>query len=458
MSGELQVASSNKLPDVVRPQLAQSRPQLPLRHDLRPSIWLGIATVTIFFVIGGGWAATAPLSGAIIAGGIVSPQSSKQTIQHLEGGIIREIRVREGDLVEAGQPLVVLQDVTAKSDVGTLTTRLRALAATEARLRAERVDGETINFDHYSLADKKDAEVRAAIEQQIHQFKTRRANDQSRASILNQRIAQLQKQIDGAERQLVGTRRQMELIREELKGVKELFDKGYERKPRLLELQRTEAGLLGTEGELQSRIGRALESIGETRQEINNVRVSRMEEVDKELAEVQTKRSETEQQIQQGIDRLARTQIVAPVAGTVLDLRFKTTGGVIRPGEPVLDIVPTNDKLIIDAVLKPQDIDEVRPKMTGYVIFPSYSQRTIMRVPAQVDTVSADVIQDQRTGERYYKAKVSIDRDELVRLDPEVELVAGMPAEVFIQTTERTLLRYLLKPFLQVVEHSLRES
>ena len=460
MAGELQVAGGNKLPDAVRSHRDSIRlePLPPLRHDLRPSAWIGIATVVVFFVIGGGWAATAPLSGAVIASGLVSPESSRQTVQHLEGGIIREIRVREGDHVEAGQPLVSLQDVSAKSDVGTLTTRLRALAATEARLRAERLDGSTIDFDHPSLADRREAEVRAAIEQQIHQFKTRRANDQSRASILSQRIAQLQKQIDGAEHQLVGTRRQMALIREELRGVKELFEKGYERKPRLLELQRTEAGLLGTEGELQSRIARSMESIGETQLEINNIRVTRMEEVDKELTEVLAKRNEIEQQIQQSLDRLTRTQIVAPVSGTVLDIRFKTPGGVIRPGEPVLDIVPAKDKLIVDAILKPQDIDEVRPKMPSYVVFPAYSQRTIMRVPAVVETVSADVMTDQRSGERYYKVKVAIDRDELARIDPEIELIAGMPAEVYITTTERTLLQYVLKPFLQVVEHSIRES
>lgn len=460
MAGELQVAGSSKLPDVVRSHRdgIQLEPLPPLHHDLRPSAWIGIATVIVFFVIGGGWAATAPLSGAIIAGGLVSPESSRQTVQHLEGGIIREIRVREGDKVEAGQPLVTLQDVSAKSDLGTLTTRLRALAATEARLRAERLDGEAINFDHPSLADRKDPEVRAAIEQQIHQFKTRRANDQSQASILIQRIAQLQKQIDGAEQQLVGVRRQKDLIREELRGVKELFEKGYERKPRLLELQRTEAGLLGTEGELQSRVARSLEQIGETRLEINNIRVTRMEEVDKELTDVLAKRNEIEQQIQQSQDRLTRTQIVAPVAGTVLDIRYKTPGGVIRPGDPVLDIVPAKDKLIVDAVLKPQDIDEVRPKMRGYVVFPAYSQRTMMRVPAIVETVSADVLTDQRSGERHYKVKIAIDRDELTRLDPQIELVAGMPAEVYITTTERTLLQYVLKPFLQVVEHSIRES
>jgi HlyD family type I secretion membrane fusion protein len=420
-------------------------------------MWIGIAIVGLFFVLGGGWAATAPLSGAIIAHGLISPDSSRQTVQHLEGGIIRDIRVREGDRVSRGDVLITLADVGPQASVGAQMTQLRALAAAEARLQAERNGADTVTFQHPALADRRDPEVQLAINQQVRLFETRRANDRTQSSILTQRIAQLEQQIAGAERQLEGVRRQKALIREELKGVEELFRKGYERKPRMLELQRTEAGLIGTEGELVSRIARSQEQIGETRIQIVNLRDERLENVNKELSEVQTKRTEIEQTVKEGVDRLARTTITAPVNGTVLDLRFKTRGGVIKPGDPVLDIVPSEDELIIDARVSPKDIDQVHQGQPAYVMFPSYPQRNMLRVPAKVRHVSADSMQDQRTGEHFYTSKIEIDRAILKELDPHIELKPGLPAEAYLSTGERTFFEYILQPFLMVVERGMRE-
>lgn len=457
MAQDLQTTSA-QLPEVYGAQRpVEVGPPPPLRSDLRRHMWIGIVVVGLFFVIGGGWAATAPLSGAIIAHGVVSPDSSRQTVQHLEGGIIRDIRVREGDHVAKGDVLVTLADVGPQASVGAQMTQMRALAASEARLQAERSGADRITFQHPSLADRQDPEVRAAIDQQVRLFETRRANDRTQSEILTQRIAQLEQQMAGAERQLEGVRRQKLLIREELKGVEELYKKGYERKPRLLELQRTEAGLVGTEGELASRIARSQEQIGETRIQIVNVHDERLENVNKELSEVQAKRIEIEQTVKEGVDRLARTTITAPVSGIVFDLRFKTRGGVIKPGEPVLDIVPSEDDLIIDARVSPKDIDAVHEKQPGYVMFPSYPQRSMMRVPAKVRQVSADTMQDQRTGEHYYTTKVEIDRATLKQLDPNIELTPGLPAEAYLSTGERTLLQYLLQPFMMVVERAMRE-
>lgn len=432
-------------------------PITPLRQDLRSTKWLGLAIVFVFFVLGGGWAATAPLSGAVIAPGSISPEGSRRIVQHLEGGIIREIAVRDGDVVSAGDTLLVLEDVGAKAEVGTLTNRLRTLAATEARLQAERIDAPAIAFDHPALADRTDPEIAAIIGQQIHQFETRQANDGTRIQVLEQQIAQLNQQIAGAERQLTGVRRQRELIAEELVSVRELFRKGYERKPRMLELQRTEAGLLGSEGELVSRIARNEEEIGEAKLEIINTRIRRREEVDRDLAEVQSERFQVEQQIKESLDKLARTKVVAPIAGIIMQLRYKTIGGVIRPGEPILDLVPTTEDLIIDARISARDIDEVHPGLPAYVMFPSYPQRNLMRIDAKVDQVSADAVPDERTGERFYQAKIKIDRDHIRELAPQMELLPGMPAEIFVQTTERTFLAYLMQPVLMAMEHTIRE-
>ena len=414
--------------------------------------------MALFFIVGGVWATTAPLSGAAIAPGIVSPESSRQTVQHLEGGIIRELRVREGQRVQAGDLLVVLEDVRARAEAGARLSQLRLLAATESRLNAERAAADTIRFDHPVLADKNNGDVRAAIQGQLNQFKTRRDNDHSRAAILRQRIAQIERQIEGSERQLTGIERQYALIGEEIEGVQTLYDKGLERKPRLLELQRKQAELLGTEGDLVARVARAKEAIGETELQIVSLRMERLEEIDARLFEVLAEQAQLEEQMGPTLDRLRRTEIRAPVTGTVLALRYKTTGGVIGPGEVILDLVPLGDDLVIEARVRTNDIDDVHPGQSAYVLFPSFAQRNLKRIEGEVQWVSADALEDDRTGERYFTARVTVDRQRLQDIAPEIELSPGMPAEVFIETEQRTVLEYLVQPFLQTLERAFRES
>lgn len=433
-------------------------PAPPLRHELRGPLIAGLLVIVAFFVIGGLWAGTTPVGGAVIAAGVISPEGSRRTVQHLEGGIIREILVREGDLVTADQTLLVLESVSPMAEVGSLTTRLRALAAAEARLTAERFGRQQIDFNHPSLADRSDPEVAAAIAQQINQFNTRRENDAGQESMLTQRIAQLEQQIKGAQRQLEGVRRQMELVREEIGDKQKLLEKGFARKPELLELQRAEADLLGDEGELISRIARSKEQIGETQLQILNIRQQRLEAIDEELSETLSRRRELEDQITDSLDKLSRTTIAAPVDGVVLNVRFKTVGGVIRPGEPILDIVPEHEDLVIDARIAPNDIDDARNAIGAYVIFPAYAQRNLHRIEGEVKVISADAFQDERTGQSYFTAKVHVDRERVKELDPQIELQPGMPAEVFLSTTPRTLLEYILQPALLVLERTFREQ
>lgn len=429
-----------------------------LTQEIGKPVRLGLVLILLFFGIGGVWAATAPLASAVIAAGLVSPEGSRQTVQHLEGGIIREIRVTEGDRVMAGDVLVVLQDVSAQSEVGTALTRLRALAAREARLEAERVGRTEIDFSHPAIADTSDPAIREVLEQQRDRLQVRRANIVNRKSILSQRITQLQKQIEGYERQRTGAKQQYALIGEEIDAVMELFEKGLERKPRLLALQRAQAQLLGTQGELEALIARAAEAIGETRLQIISIDVGRQDEIAAELSDVEAQRAELEQQIKESLDRLERTEIVAPVAGTVLSLHLKTVGGVVRPGEPVLDLVPAEDDLVIEARVRPNDIDDVHQGQDAHVTFPTLPQRNLLRIEGHVTRVSADALVDDVTGERYYDARVVIDRTDLEVTAPDVKLTPGMPAEVFISTGERTLLNYLLQPFLQTLERTFRES
>lgn len=419
---------------------------------------LGLAIGLLFFVVGGGWAAFAPLSSAAIAPGIVSPKSSRQNVQHLEGGIIRAINIREGDVVESQQSLIVLEDIGQRAEVGRLTTRWRHLDAIEARLVAERDGLPTVRFSEDLLRGLSDIEVREIIDAQVNQFETRRANDDSRKAILAQRIAQLDQQIGGFEEQLTSTERQNALIQEEIDAVFELVNKGLERKPRLLGLERTKAELLGQQGELKARIAQGLEAIGETKLEIMKTDIQRAEDVEAELADIQAKKMDIDKQLKESQDRLARTEIRAPVSGTVLDVRFKTAGGVIRPGENVVSIVPNQDSLVIDARVSPKDIDVVRSGLEAAIRFPAYTQRLLPSIQGVVTKVSADTHVDERTGEHYYSAQVEVDRDYLETIAPEIALQPGMVAEVFITTGKRTVLGYLLEPFVSVVRRSLREA
>lgn len=418
----------------------------------------GIAVICAFFVAGGLWAAAAPISSAAIAPGVVSPKSSRQTVQHLEGGIIRDLLVREGDQVSVGETLITLEDIGARAEVQALRNRYSQLIATEARLIAERDAAPDITFPPELLRQLHDPGIRQIVDAQVNQFNTRRAHDESRKAILRQRIAELEQQIGGLGEQLAAVERQSALIAEESGGVETLFKKGLERKPRLLALQRSSADLLGRQGDLKAKIAQAREAIGETQLDIIKTDIERTEDVAAELAATQSKIVDTFEALAEREDRLARTAITAPVTGIVIDLRFKTTGGVIKPGDDVIDIVPTDDALVIDARVSPRDIDQVHGGLSASVVFPAYTQRTLPRLEGRVTQVSADTLTDERTGERYYTARVEVDRHKIHELAPNIELQPGMQADVFITTGEKTMLEYLLGPFLQVLGKSFRES
>lgn len=428
-----------------------------LRKQIRPTFWFGVFVLFAFFVVGGGWAATAKLSGATIASGTVNPQGSRRTVQHLEGGVIREISVREGDVVERGQPLIHLEDIRARAEVDQLLSRIRSLAAQEARLKAERAGSDDVRFSHFSLHGNS-AAIRDVREQEINLLTTRTKHDESRQEILKQRKSQLSRQIEGFKRQLTSVRKQHDLILEEISDVQGLFERGLERRPRLLALERAEAELIGTEGDLLSQIARTEEEIGEADLQAINMRISRLEEVDEALSRIQAERIEIESQYLDKADRFNRTIVTAPVAGTVIGLRFRTLGGVIRAGESILDIVPINEALVVEARISPSDIDDVRVGHSAYVMFPSYALRHLKRIDGEVISLSADVIEDERNGEKYFSAKVLVEREHLKNVAPDIELTPGLPAQVFIETEERTFLDYLLQPVILSFERSFRES
>lgn len=431
----------------------------PLLGELRRSIVAGALVIGLglggFFL----WAAAAPLAGAAIARGVISPDGSRRTVQHLEGGIIQRILVEDGSAVQAGDPLIVLEDVQARTGHDVLRTRFHTLAAAQARLLAEQAGATDIRFPDWLIETTgEDATALEAMVAQRQLFRTRGQGLADRRGILAQRIAQLREEIAGLEAQIVADGRQITLIAEEIEGLDQLYRKGLTPKTRLLALQRAQSDIEGDRAERRARIARAHQAIGETELQIIAQGTALLDQANEELSRVQAELAEVEQRLAASRDVLARTLIKAPAAGTVVELRFHTPGGVIRPGEPVLDIVPDDEELLVDARLSPLDIDVVAAGLPAQIILPAFKQRHLPRIEGRVRRISADAIVDPHSGERYFEARIEIDPAQLVALEPAVELSAGMPAEVYITIAERTMLDYLLQPVFDSLRRAFRES
>ena len=440
-----------------RPELAAPAESVSLMHELRRPVRAGVLVVVLFFGGIGWWAASAPLAGAAIAPGVISPDGSRRVVQHLEGGIIREILVSDGSRVRAGDPLIVLEDVQARAGFDALEARFHTLAATQARLLAEQSAAASVSFPAWLIeATSNDPTALEAMVAQRALFDTRAKALEDRKDILRRRIEQLREEIAGLEAQIVADSRQIALIDEEIQDVEQLYRKGLERKSRLLALQRARTDIHGNRAERRARIARAQQAIGETELQIIAQDTAQLEAVNEEASQIQVELAEVEQRLAASRDVLQRTLISAPVDGTVVALRFRTPGGVVRPGEPVLEIVPDNEELLIDARLSPMDIDVVRAGLPARVVLPAFQQRHMPQIEGRVRQVSPDAIADAQTGQRFFAVRVEIDRDRLAALA--LELTPGMPAEVYITTGERTALDYLLGPLYDSLRRAWRET
>jgi HlyD family secretion protein/epimerase transport system membrane fusion protein len=411
-----------------------------------------------FFALGFGvWGATAPLAKGAVAAGIISPDGSRRTVQHLEGGIISKLRIREGDTVKAGQILVALEDVQPRSIYEGLLDQYLTLHATQVRLTAEEAGRDRLDWpvDLQGPVDTKN--LKAIIESQKRLFETRRTRHISRRSVLQQRKTLLGEQVKGLEAQVESTTMQLKLIDEEIQGKQVLRNKELIPKPELLRLQRAQAEILGMRGEYIAEIASAKQQIGEAEMQILALDAERADQIAVQLDEVRTNLASVKERLFASRDTLKRTMVTAPVSGTVLNLRFKTEGGVVQRGEPILDIVPSDDTLLIDARVSPIDIDVVHPGLSAQVHLSSYSSRTMPRIDGVVQSVSADRMIDDVTKQPFYLARVEVDRDRLKEIGPQIELVPGMPAEVLIVTGERTMFQYLFEPFTDIFRRSFRE-
>ena len=410
------------------------------------TVTVGLVVIAAFFGGLGRWATVSTLESAAIAPGVVSVASNRKTVQHLEGGIIGKILVRDGDEVTAGQVLFRLDDTQPRATLDLMRGRQRAAAALEARLVAERDGHDEITFPDWLLTDRDDPKVAAVIDGETSIFDARRVTLASQIAVLGQRVAQVDEEIIGLGGQIAAEDVQLLLIAEEKHAVLVLVEKGLERKPRLLALQRRESEIVGSRSGNVAQIARVKQNIGEAHLRISELDTARINEVGEQLRAAQNELFDLAERIHAAEDILRRTAILAIQDGTVVNLQVHTPGGVIAPGAPLLDIVPSDDALIIEARVDPRDIDVVHWGLPARVHLTAFNQRSATPMNGRVLSVSADNIIDERTGQAYYLARIKLDKDP-AEAGNGVSLYPGMQAEVMIVSGARTVLDYLLAPW-----------
>lgn len=437
---------------------AEVQPEPPkVREVIKTPVRLGYAVIVIFVFGGLLWSMLAPIAAGAIAPGIISPDGSRRTVQHLEGGIIESLKVRDGDLVRAGDPIVVLQSTQAAATNDMLLKQARTLEATRARLFAEQAGSDEIPFPDEMLA-KDDAGQREIVQGQLSMFEMRRASLEAQLQVLDDRENQFKEQISALEAQVESAGTQLELIDEEIAGKEKLLRQALVTKPDILRLQRTQAALRGERGQYLGSIAEIKQKMSEIATQRISLRATRSEEISTELEEVRAELASVNERLNASQDILNRTVVTAPVSGKVANLQFKSAGGVILGGEPILDIVPTEERLLIDARITPADIDVVAVGLRATVHLTAFSSRGLPRVEGTVRDLSADRIVDEASGQSYYLARVEVPREELAALDKHLVLVPGMPAEVLIVTAEQTAFDYIIEPFRAVFRRGLREG
>lgn len=414
----------------------------------------GILIVFVVFGVFGLWSVLAPLDSAALAPGVVSVEGSRKTIQHLEGGIVRHIPVRDGDYVTAGQPLLELDGTRDRAELGIVRGQLYTARALADRLTAERDNKESIAFsDELFVEDPRAVE---AMNNERSIFAARLDERKGEVNVLELQIDQLQEQILGLNAQLDSKDSVTVLLEEEIRDLTELLSDGFVDKQRLRELQRTHASLVGEIADHRSAIASAKVRIGESRQEILQLNRRFITDVSDQIAEAQAQLFDLQQRRLALEDTVNRVVLRAPVSGIVFGMNTHTIGGVVQPGKTLLEIVPDGEELIVEARVSPADIDRVKVGTTAEIRFSAF--KNVYTVGGTLVEVSADRLVDEATNEPYYSARVSIVESELEERLGKENLIPGMPAEVLIKTGERTLFQYLVTPASNMLARSLNED
>jgi HlyD family secretion protein len=424
---------------------------------LRRASLTGFSLIGLFGGTIGLWAATATLSGAVVAPGQFVVDTYVKKVQHATGGIVGELKVREGDRVNEGDLLIRLDETVTRANLQIVSKQLDELVARRARLEAERDGRERVELPEEFQARAADPAVGRLLEAERTLFEARRSAREGQKGQLRKRIAQLQDEITGLKAQQSAKAREAALISKELEGVRELYQKNLVQLPRLSALERDAASIEGQRGQLIAGVAQAEGKIAETALQIIQVDEETRADVMKELREIQGRIAELVERRVAAEDQLKRVEIRAPSAGYVHQLAVHTVGGVISPAEPAMLIVPSDEALDLEARVMPNDIDQVAVGQTAMVRVHTSHSRTTPEIRGRVVRVSADVTTDTKLGYSYYTIRVALAPEELKRLGA-LRLVAGMQAEVYVQTSERTPFQYLVKPLKDQIARTFRES
>jgi HlyD family secretion protein len=434
-----------------------AKPALDVRASIRRHIIVGGAVVAFLALGVGGWASTAEISGALIAQGSLVVDSNVKKVQHPSGGVVGEVRARDGDHVKAGDVLIRLDETVTRANLAIITKGLNELFARKARLSAERDGADAVAVPKELANRANDADVQEALASERKLFDLRRKARFGQKNQLQERIKQLQEQITGLTAQQDAKSKEMTIINQELQGVRDLWARNLIQISRLTSLEREEARLQGERGQLIASAAEAKGKIVETELQILQVDQEFTSDVAKELRETDSKIGEYVERKVTAEDQLKRTDLRAPQDGTVFQSTANTVGGVITAGDPVMLIVPEADTLLVEAKVEPKDIDQIQFGQLVVLRFSAFNMRTTPEVNGTVVRLGADTSTDQRTGQSYYVVRIAMTAEEIAKLG-EVKLTPGMPVEAFIQTGERTMLSYLVKPLHDQLKRAFREK
>jgi HlyD family secretion protein len=425
--------------------------------SVRQPMLYGALVAAVFLAGFGLWAATAPIDGAVIAPGVVQASGRNQLVEHLEGGIVATINVAEGDAVRAGQVLMTLDALRLAADRNRVAVTLVGAQAQLARAQAERAGSDTVDFSPDLLATARASGVEDDLEQQRAEFANRLSRHAAELAAIDQRKRAAEEEIEGLLIQKTAQERKLAVLRDELDGKAGLLSKGLVSKAQVNELKRAEADTMGTLGTVTANIGERRSTIAELAEQRAGMEARRREAASAEINEVRTRIGDLVEQLRTRDDMLARSEIRAPADGIVVKLAKNTVGSVIKPGEPVLELLPTSGKLLIDARVSPRDVDAIRIGQEASLRLVALNARTTPQIDARVNYVSADRIIDPGAPEPYYTARLEITGT----LPPEIgpgQIQPGMPVDAYIKTGERTFLQYLARPIQDSFSKAFREE
>ncbi|WP_430911971.1 HlyD family type I secretion periplasmic adaptor subunit [Methylobacterium sp. sgz302541] len=437
---------------------APPRPRAAAKDSIRRHLALTVGLGTALVIGVGGWATFTEISGAVIAPGQLVVESDVKKVQHPTGGVVGELRVREGQKVKAGDILIRLDETQTRANLDIVLKALDEAAARRARDEAERDGARTVTFPPELLARAaSDPVVARLIDGESRLFTARVNGREGQKAQLRERVSQLRQEISGLTEQAAAKEREIQFIGPELKGVRDLYAKNLVQLSRVNQLERDGARLQGERGQLMASTASARGKITETELQILQIDQDMRTEVGKDLAEIRGKWSELVEKRVAAEDQLKRIDMRAPQDGTVHQLTVHTIGGLVTPSEPAMLIVPSADQLAVEVRVQPQDIDSVQLDQKAVLRFPAFNQRTTPEIDGIVTRVSADVSTDPKTGASFYTARIKVPETEKERLGG-VRLQPGMPVETFMQIGERSVLSYLTKPLTDQIAKAWREK